>query len=136
MAKQVKVGFRFVIQGDGVNITLSRQPLTSNADFSQVTSGAVNINSPAIVSKMTLQPGWNQILDPANYLTAPMVRNYLDFFPPATSVIAKTLAGSTTDTGVALAPNVPMRLALPAGGVTMYMFLAGATAETVTIAFE
>lgn len=130
MAIRANCTFKFAIVGDGRNETLVRQPLASNADFTVMTGGAVSLNSPAMFTKVVLQPGWNQLIDPAAYITTPMARNYFALIPPTGSTFAKVLAGATTDVGVSMATNVPLVLGLPAGAVNLYVYNAGATAET------
>lgn len=119
--------FKFLLQGDGVNETIVRQPLSTNPDYTLVTGGAVSMYSPATRSKLLLQPGWSQLLDPAAYVQAPMARNYYALTWPAGSTTPWAIAGATTDAAVGMNPGMPMALGL-AGAVPIYIYIPGATA--------
>lgn len=136
MALQAKIVFRFLIQGNGRNETIVQQPLSPNPDYALATQGAVSYHSPALFAQLVIDPGWNQIVDPATYLTPPMSRNYFAMlygsttgqsYPPGTL----TLAGATTDDGIGIATGQPMVLALPAGVVPLYLYNPGATSFIV-----
>jgi hypothetical protein len=129
MARMVNVRFRIRIIGNGRDETIFRQPMQANADFTQVTSGAVTLNSCATFTQTMLQPGWNQLVDEQAYLTAPTTRSYFTLQPPVGSTFPKVLAGATTDVGVSLVPNGKLRLALPRGPVSIYIYQGGPTAE-------
>jgi hypothetical protein len=131
MAKRAKCIFRFTIQGNGRNETLTKQPLGPNADFSQSTDGNVSLNSPALLGQFTFQPGWNQVIDPATYLLSPMQRNFLLMWLPGFTLNGQTippsmtLAGSTLDGGVGITPAAPIVLGLPAGVGPVYIYNSG-----------
>lgn len=134
MSKRANCTFKFCIQGNGRNETLVRQPLATNPDFSVVTGGAVSLNSPAMMTQVCLEPGWNQLIDPAAYLQSPMARSYYGLFAAAGASGAEpalppslTLAGSTMDVGVGLIPGAPLVLALPPGPVSLYVYNWGAS---------
>lgn len=129
MSKRANVVFRFEIRGNGRDEVLVRQPLATNSDATVVTGGAVSLQSPGSMTQVSLAVGWNQLVDPAAYLPAPMARNYMALIPPPTSTTPKVLAGATTDAGVSLVPGMPLVLRLPPGAVTMYVLNAGATLE-------
>ena len=141
MAKHAKIIFKFCIQGDGRNETLTKQPLTPNSDFSISTEGSVSLNSPSLLGQVTLQPGWNQIVDPAYYLLAPVTRNYVALIVPGmapgqtmpggqTLPPSVTMAGATTDVGVGIIPGAPVFLGLPSGPASIYMYNWGNYAFT------
>jgi hypothetical protein len=132
MALQAKITFKFLIQGNGRNETIVQQPLAPNPNYALATQGAASYNSPALFAQLVIDPGWNQIVDPATYLTPPMARSYFAMlygsttgqsYPPGTL----TLAGATTDDGIGIAVGQPMFLALPAGVVGLYLYNPGAT---------
>ena len=130
MSKLANVVFRFEIRGNGRDEILVRQPLSANANLTVVTGGAVSLQSPGMMTQITLPAqSWTMVLDPAVYLALPMARNYVALIPPQNSVIPKVLAGATTDVGVSLVPGLPLVLALPVAPSTMYVLNAGATLE-------
>ena len=133
MAKHAKLIFRFRIQGDGRDECLVNQPLSPSADFTISTEGAVSLYSPSLLGQVTLQPGWNQIVDPASYLLAPVTRNYLALIVPGaapgqtmpngqTLPPSITIAGATTDGGVGIIPGAPVFFGLPQGPVSIFMY--------------
>jgi hypothetical protein len=121
--------FKFVIQGNGRNETIVKQPLSTSADFSVIAGGAVSLQSPGMMSRLTLQQGWNQIVDPAAYIASPMARSYFALVPPVGSTNKKVVAGSTLDVGVSVNPALATVLALPPGPVGLYVYSDGATGE-------
>ncbi len=142
MATQAKVIFRFRIEGDGRNETLQSQPLSPNADFTISTGGAVSYASPALLGQLTLQPGWNQVVDPAAYLLSPTVRNYVALICPGyvqgatmangqTLPPSLTLAGATTDGGIGLIPGAPIFLGLPQGPSAVFLYNWGQYSVTL-----
>ena len=130
------VSFRVTIDGDGRRDRFVLRPVNPATAAAWSPPIALGVTSP-ILRKTLMLSGSFSVTGAQIAAGAPYAASYIALVPPGNSVLAKTMQGTNTDTGIPLIPNGALILALPnplPATWKLYLTLTG-TVEPIDLYF-